>query len=237
MKFGIVVFPGSNCDEDAFCAATGPLGQQAVYLWHDSADLQGCDCIILPGGFSYGDYLRTGAIAAQAVIMDSVRRFAKSGGLVLGICNGFQILCESGLLPGALVRNSTLRFRCHSVSLKVERNDTPYTTGFQAGQVISIPINHGEGNYLDHPDAIARLERSRQVVFRYCDLSGKVTPDANPNGSANNIAGICNQEGNILGMMPHPERVVEALIGGSDGLPLFQSIVSSAALLGKAGAA
>lgn len=227
MRFGIVVFPGSNCDIDAFHVAGHVLGVQADYVWHDQDDLQGYDCIILPGGFSYGDYLRAGAIARFSPVMQAVARFARAGGLVVGICNGFQILCEAGLLPGALRRNEDLRFHCHYVHLRVENPHTPFTGSYALGEVIAVPIAHGEGNYYIDQDGLRELERGGQVVFRYCDPSGLVTRESNPNGSVANIAGVCNREGNVLGMMPHPERCAEGVLGGEDGRRLFESILES----------
>ncbi|MBI1956317.1 MAG: phosphoribosylformylglycinamidine synthase subunit PurQ [Acidobacteria bacterium] len=226
MKFGVVVFPGSNCDHDAFCAA-GNLGQEAVFLWHESQDLEECDVVILPGGFSYGDYLRTGAIARFAPIMPAVKEFAARGGLVLGICNGFQILLETGLLPGAMLRNRSLKFICRPVHIRVENAKTPFTNAGHAGQVLKVPIAHAEGNYYADPETLSRLEQAGQVVFRYCDPGGAITEVANPNGSLHNIAGITNREGNILGMMPHPERASDPLLGSNDGRLLFASLVNA----------
>lgn len=230
MKAGIVRFPGSNCDEDAFHAIADHLGQEAVYLWHKDHDLQGVDLVILPGGFSYGDYLRAGAIARFSPIMQEVVAHAKRGGLVLGICNGFQIACEAGLLPGALLRNASLRFVSAPVSLRVESIATRFTSQYHVGQVIRIPVAHGDGRYTADADTLARLEADGQVVFRYVDDHGEATDAANPNGSQRNIAGIVNAEGNVLGMMPHPERAMESALGSTDGLPLFQSLLD--ALLG-----
>ncbi|MDK2817405.1 MAG: phosphoribosylformylglycinamidine synthase subunit PurQ / glutaminase [Moorella sp. (in: firmicutes)] len=225
MKFGVIVFPGSNCDQDVYHALGSVLGQPVDYLWHGDTEIAGYDCLVLPGGFSYGDYLRAGAIARFAPIMPAVIDFARSGGLVLGICNGFQILLEAGLLPGAMRRNDCLQFRCQWTYLRVENNATPFTNRFQEGQVIRIPIAHGEGNYYADAATLAELEANRQIIFRYCNQDGEVTPAANPNGSVGNIAGIVNREGNILGMMPHPERCAESLLGGTDGRELFASIV------------
>ncbi|MBL0939892.1 MAG: phosphoribosylformylglycinamidine synthase subunit PurQ [Gemmatimonadaceae bacterium] len=227
MKAGIVRFPGSNCDEDAFQAISGILGQEAVYLWHKDHDLQDVDLVILPGGFSYGDYLRAGAIARFSPIMQEVVAHARRGGLVLGICNGFQIACEAGLLPGALLRNHTLRFVSAPVTLRVETIATRYTSQYHVGQLINIPVAHGDGRYTADADTLARLEGEGQVVFRYVNASGDVTDAANPNGSLRNIAGIVNAEGNVLGMMPHPERAMEPLLESTDGLPLFQSILDT----------
>jgi phosphoribosylformylglycinamidine synthase subunit PurQ / glutaminase len=226
MKFGVVTFPGSNCDYDSYAAVRFALKEKVEFLWHKSEDLQGCDVIILPGGFSYGDYLRSGAIARFSPIMKQVAKFAKSGGILIGICNGFQVLTESGLLPGALMRNSHLRFSCKSVYLRTERTDTPFTNACQPGQVLKMPIAHGEGNYYNFDGDIKTLEDSGRVVFRYVDPKGNLTPEANPNGSLNNIAGIINAEGNILGMMPHPERAVEDILGSHDGLRIFESMLS-----------
>jgi phosphoribosylformylglycinamidine synthase I len=227
VKAGIVRFPGSNCDEDAFHAITDVLRQEAVYLWHKDHDLQGVDLVILPGGFSYGDYLRAGAIARFSPIMREVVAHAKRGGLVLGICNGFQIACEAGLLPGALLRNDSLRFVSAPVTLRVESIATRFSAQYHVGQLISVPVAHGDGRYTADGDTLARLEGDGQVVFRYVTAAGDPSPAANPNGSLRNIAGIVNAAGNVLGMMPHPERALEAPLGSTDGLPLFQSILES----------
>ena len=227
MRFGIVVFPGSNCDEDAFHAAKDVFGQDAEYLWHKDTDLKGADVVILPGGFAHGDYLRTGAMARFSPIMAAVRAFAERGGPVLGICNGFQILLEAGLLPGAMLRNRGLKYRCEHVYLRVEQTDTPFTAAAAVGQVLRIPIGHGEGNYFAPPDVIARLETNRQVVFRYTNAAGQVTDAANPNGSAAAIAGLCNDARNVVGLMPHPERACESALGSADGLRVFESVVES----------
>ncbi len=229
MKFSIVVFPGSNCDHDAYHVARHVLGQDAEFVWHKDTDLKGADVVVLPGGFSHGDYLRTGAIARFSPVMGAVRAFAEGGGPVLGICNGFQILCEAGLLPGAMLRNRDLKFHCEHVSIRVEQTDTPFTRLAAAGQVLRIPIAHGEGNYYAEPDAIAALEASRRVVFRYCDPAGQVTDAANPNGALNGIAGICNERRNVVGLMPHPERACEPALGSADGLILFESVVGALA--------
>lgn len=225
MKWGVVVFPGSNCDRDTLWVLKDVLGQDADFIWHQQKDIAGYDCIVLPGGFSYGDYLRTGAIARFSPVMASVEKFARSGGLVLGICNGFQILLEAGLLPGAMLRNDSLQFRCHYVNLRVENNETPFTSACKKGEVLRIPIAHNEGNYYADNDTIQRIEKNGQVVFRYCDESGNVVPSANPNGSINNIAGICNEERNVLGMMPHPERCSESILGSTDGARIFRSVL------------
>ena len=229
MKFGVVVFPGSNCDHDAFYAVENALGQQAAFLWHQSADLESSDVVILPGGFAYGDYLRTGAIARFAPIMASVRDFAARGGLVLGICNGFQILLESGLLKGAMLRNRNLKFNCRNVHLRVENVDTPFTNALRPGQVLEIPIAHAEGNYYADPATIDQLMERRQIIFRYCRPDGSLADDANPNGSLHFIAAISNRAGNVMGMMPHPERASDALLGSTDGRYVFQSLVNAVA--------
>ncbi|MBC8088298.1 MAG: phosphoribosylformylglycinamidine synthase subunit PurQ [Phycisphaerae bacterium] len=227
MKFAIVRFPGSNCDEDALLAVTEGIGQDAVYCWHKDHDLQGADVVILPGGFSYGDYLRAGAIARFSPIMREVVAHANRGGAVLGICNGFQIACEAGLLPGALLRNSSLRFVSAPVHIRVESIATQYTSGYHIGQTLQVPIAHGDGRYTADADTLARLEGEGQVVFRYVTPDGRVTDAANPNGSERNIAGIVNARGNVLGMMPHPERALDARLGSVDGLPMFKSILES----------
>jgi phosphoribosylformylglycinamidine synthase len=225
MKFGIVVFPGSNCDHDAYHAAKDVLGQNAEYLWHKDADLRGSDVVVLPGGFAHGDYLRVGAMARFAPIMRAVQAFAASGGPVLGICNGFQVLLEAGLLPGAMLRNRGLKFQCEPVHIRVEQTDTPFTGACRRGQVLEMPIAHGEGNYFAGPEVIATLEAKRQVIFRYTTRLGEVGDDANPNGSASAIAGICNESRNIVGLMPHPERACEPILGGVDGRLIFESVI------------
>jgi len=234
MKFGVVVFPGSNCDHDAYHVISKVIGQPVDFIWHRDSNLDGFDCIVLPGGFSYGDYLRTGAIASMSPIMRSVVGFANHGGIVIGICNGFQILCESGLLPGALLRNASLAFACRHVNLRVERTDTVYTRDYELGQVLSIPIAHGDGNYFCDDETLARLEGEGQVLFRYVDSKGDPTPESNPNGSRNNIAGIVNDRGNVLGMMPHPERASEEALGSADGRGVFTSLAAALAELAKA---
>jgi len=226
MKIGVVTFPGSNCDYDCYRAVKDVLGAEAVYLWHRDHDLRGVDAVFLPGGFSYGDYLRAGAIAAHSPIMREVKQFAAAGGPVAGICNGFQILCEAGLLPGALVRNRSLKFRSRPVHLRVERADTAFTSEYARGQVLEVHIAHGEGCYFAGAEELDALEENRQVVFRYCTPEGVVAPEANPNGSARNVAGIINAEANVLGMMPHPERAVDPLLGSTDGLGLFRSVAA-----------
>ena len=227
MKFAVVVFPGSNCDEDAYYAATDVLGQHADYIWHKDTDLKGADVVILPGGFAHGDYLRTGAMARFSPIMREVERFAARGGPVLGICNGFQVLLEAGLLPGAMLRNDRLKFRCEQVYIRVEQTDTPFTIACRRGQILRIPIAHGEGNYFAEPDVIARLEANRQIVFRYTDAAGEVRETANPNGSAAAVAGLCNEARNVVGLMPHPERACESVLGSADGLVIFESVVAA----------
>jgi len=224
-RFGIVVFPGSNCDHDAYHVCKKILGQDAVFLWHKTPDLRGVDVVILPGGFSYGDYLRCGAIARFSPVMKEVERFAADGGLVLGICNGFQVLVEAGLLPGVLLRNTSLRFACRYVNIRVENAFTPFTSQCRKGEVLAIPIAHGDGNFFADEATIRRLEENGQVVFRYCTADGGITEESNPNGSLNNIAGIMNEQGNVLGMMPHPERASDALLGHTDGLKVFASIL------------
>jgi phosphoribosylformylglycinamidine synthase I len=226
LKAGIIVFPGSNCDHDAYRAFKLVDGMNVTYLWHGSQDLEGCDIIVLPGGFSYGDYLRAGAIARFSPIMKKVIEFAQGGGIVLGICNGFQILTESGLLPGALLRNINLRFVCREVVLRVETDRTRLTAGLAPGTLLRMPVAHGDGGYYADPAVISRLETKGQILFRYADRSGVVTAGANPNGSINGIAGIVNNEGNVFGMMPHPERACELILGSSDGLALIESLCS-----------
>jgi phosphoribosylformylglycinamidine synthase len=232
MKFGVVVFPGSNCDHDAFYAIRNILKKPVEFIWHQSEDLANCDAIILPGGFSYGDYLRTGAIARFSPVMKSVGKFAKSGGTVLGVCNGFQILLEAGLLPGAMMRNSGLRFICRHVHIRVEQTDTPFTIAATQGQVLKVPIAHSDGNYTCDDSTLAELEKNRQVVFRYTSADGSDDAAGNPNGSTANIAGICNRERNVAGLMPHPERAVESALDSADGLVIFRSMVE--ALVGAA---
>ena len=229
MKIGVVVFPGSNCDHDALHAVSEVIHTPAEFIWHQSQDLAGFDAVLLPGGFSYGDYLRTGAIARFSPVMNAIARFAQSGGLVLGICKGFQILCEAGLLPGALMRNKGLRFVCRHVHIRVETTATPFTSAARAGQVLRLPIAHAEGNYVCDAATLAELKQNNQIVFRYCTPDGRLDPEANPNGSLDAIAGICNRERNVMGMMPHPERAVEAALGSTDGLVVFRSLVQSLA--------
>jgi len=223
LKFGVVIFPGSNCDMDCVHVLRDVLGRETLELWHKERDLQDCECIVLPGGFSYGDYLRTGAIARFSPIMEAVIAHAQKGKPVIGICNGFQILCEAGLLPGALIRNRSLRFICKQVHIKVETKNTPFTN-FKK-KVLAIPIAHGEGNYFINADGLKALKDQDQIVFRYCDAGGKVTPESNPNGALDNIAGIVNKERNVFGMMPHPERASEEVLSGTDGKMIWESIV------------
>jgi phosphoribosylformylglycinamidine synthase len=227
MKFGVVVFPGSNCDHDAYHALGEVLHQPVEFLWHQSEKVNGFDAILLPGGFSFGDYLRTGAIARFSPVMRAVEKFARGGGLVLGICNGFQILCEAGLLPGVLQRNAGMRFVCRQVHIRVESTETPFTAAAKAGQVLQIPIAHGDGNYFCDQATLTDLERNHQIVFRYTTPSGREDAAANPNGSLANIAGVCNRERNVIGLMPHPERAVEAALGSADGLVIFRSLIES----------
>jgi len=227
VKFAVIVFPGSNSDRDAWHAAGQVLGQQAALVWHKDTDLAGADAVVLPGGFAHGDYLRTGAIARFSPIMTAVRRFAEQGGPVLGICNGFQILLEANLLPGAMVRNRGVKFVSQHVSVRVEQTDTPFTAACRQGQVLRLPVAHGEGNYFADPEVLRQLEAERQVIFRYATEAGAVTNEANPNGSVNNIAGICNAARNVVGLMPHPERACEACIGSADGRVVLESVVKA----------
>jgi len=225
MNIGVVVFPGSNCDHDCQYIFQDVLGQDVTMVWHKETSLDGLDAVILPGGFSYGDYLRTGAIARFSPVMQAVKTFASAGGVVLGICNGFQILLEAGLLPGAMLRNRSLHFICRETYVKVENAATPFTNRCKPGQVLNIPIAHADGNYYTDPVTLAGLQANAQVVFRYCTQDGQITPEANPNGSLDNIAGIRNAEGNVLGMMPHPERCAEAVLGNEDGRRILASMV------------
>lgn len=228
MTVAVVVFPGSNCDHDAYHAAKHVFGQPTRFVWHKEHTLGAADVVILPGGFSHGDYLRTGAIARFSPIMADVQRFAAAGGPVIGICNGFQILLECGLLPGAMLRNRDVQFHCEHVGVRVEQVDTPFTRAARVGQVLRIPIAHGEGNYYAPPEVIERLEGDGRIVFRYATASGEVTDEANPNGSIHNIAGICNEQRNVVGLMPHPERAVETVTGSADGRVIFESVLSGA---------
>ncbi|MDI6699127.1 MAG: phosphoribosylformylglycinamidine synthase subunit PurQ [Candidatus Saccharicenans sp.] len=225
MKFGVVVFPGSNCDYDTFHVLQNVMGQETVFLWHKDHDLQGVDCVVLPGGFSYGDYLRSGAIARFSPIMREIKKFADSGGLILGICNGFQILLEAGLLPGAMLRNKNLKFLCQQVNIRIENNRTAFSGAGKKGQVLRIPIAHFDGNYYAPPELLSELEKNNQIVFRYCDRKGQLTEEANVNGSVNSIAGLINRQGNVLGMMPHPERASENILGSEDGKVIFRSLI------------
>jgi len=230
MKFGVLVFPGSNCDHDTHHVVDAIAHQPVTYLWHASEDLQGCDAILVPGGFAYGDYLRTGAIARFSPVMQSVAKFARSGGLVMGICNGFQILCEAGLLPGALMRNAGQNYICKQVHLRTETADSPFTHGLERGRVLRMPIGHMEGNYFCDADTLAGLKDQDRIAFRYCTPEGTVTASANPNGSLENIAGVLSEGRNVLGMMPHPDRSSESLLGSADGLLLFRSMLASFAV-------
>jgi phosphoribosylformylglycinamidine synthase I len=230
MKFGVIVFPGSNCDHDSYHAVAQIAKQPCSMIWHESENLEDSDAIIVPGGFAYGDYLRTGAIAAFAPAMKAVKKFAAQGGLVIGICNGFQILCEAGMLPGALMRNAGLKYICKQVHLRTETTDTPFTHTLNQGEVLMIPIGHMEGNYFCDAETLKQLQAQQRIVFRYSTPEGEVTIAANPNGSLDNIAGICNDGRNVLGMMPHPDRSSEGLLGSADGLKLFQAMVASSAL-------
>ncbi len=227
VRFGVIVFPGSNCDHDAHYVAGSILGQEALFIWHKESSIGDLDVVIVPGGFSYGDYLRCGAIARFSPVMKDVVRFATNGGLVLGICNGFQILTEAGLLPGVLLRNASLKFVCKDVHLKVERADLPWTNRCSSGQILRVPIAHGDGNYFAEEETIRRVEGNGQVVFRYAEPDGRLTDAANPNGSINNIAGIVNDRGNVLGLMPHPERASDPTLGATDGRFVFDSIVTA----------
>lgn len=229
MKFGVLVFPGSNCDHDTYSVIADIAQQPVTFLWHDSDDLQGVDAVLVPGGFAYGDYLRTGAIARFSPVMQAVQKFAASGGLVLGICNGFQILAESGLLPGALMRNAGLKYICKQVHLRVETTNSPFTNQLTRGEVLEIPIGHMEGNYFCTPEDLGRLEAEDRIAFRYATRTGEITKDANPNGSLSNIAGILNEGRNVLGMMPHPDRSSEKLLGSSDGWRIFASMIEALA--------
>jgi phosphoribosylformylglycinamidine synthase subunit PurQ / glutaminase len=224
MKFGVVVFPGSNCDHDAYHVVSKHVGQPVDFVWHKETDLSGYDALLIPGGFSYGDYLRAGALARFSPVMEAVRNFAAEGKFVFGICNGFQILCEAGLLPGALIRNENLHFVCRHVRVRVENSGTPYTSELDTGEILSLPIAHAEGNYVCDEQTLDELEANGQIVFRYCDEDGEITKAANPNGAGSNIAGISNVDRNVLGMMPHPERACEELLGSNDGLGIFRSL-------------
>ena len=226
MKFGVVVFPGSNCDADAFHVCAEVLGRPTVWLWHKDHDLQGVDCVIFPGGFSYGDYLRSGAIARFSPLMREVGEFAEKGGIVLGICNGFQVLLELGLLPGAMLRNKHLKFLCRHVTIRVENEGTRFSNRAGKGRVLNIPIAHFDGNYYAPPETLTEIERNGQVVFRYCEADGRLTDGSNVNGSLNAIAGLMNKRGNVMGMMPHPERASEAVLGSTDGRLVFESILA-----------
>ncbi|MCA1624967.1 MAG: phosphoribosylformylglycinamidine synthase subunit PurQ [Acidobacteria bacterium] len=229
MKFGVIVFPGSNCDHDAYHVVSKHVGQPVDFVWHKETDLSGYDAVIIPGGFSYGDYLRAGALAQFSPVMKAVKDFAEKGKFVFGVCNGFQILCEADLLPGALMRNRNLHFVCQHVNIRVENGNTPYTSELVKNEVLTIPVAHAEGNYVCNDETFAQLESNNQIVFRYCDTNGEATDEANPNGSRSNIAGICNRRGNVLGMMPHPERACEELLGSNDGRDIFCSLTNAIA--------
>ncbi|MEW6125579.1 MAG: phosphoribosylformylglycinamidine synthase subunit PurQ [Acidobacteriota bacterium] len=234
MKFGVVVFPGSNCDHDTYHVISKVIGQPVNFIWHKENSIGEYDAIILPGGFSYGDYLRTGAIARFSPVMGAVKAFAAQGGIVMGICNGFQILCEAGLLPGALMRNANLKFICEHINMRVETTDTPYTALCQKGQVLSVPIAHGDGNYFCDAATLEELRRENRIIFRYSDANGNLTAESNVNGSLESIAGICNRERNVLGLMPHPERASEEILGSNDGRIIFRSLAYTLAELAKA---
>jgi len=227
MKFGVVIFPGSNCEQDCYYAIGSVLGKPVDYIWHQETSLKGFDAVVLPGGFAYGDYLRTGALAKFSPVMKAIADFAKKGGPVIGICNGFQILCEAGLLPGALLRNIGLKYLCRFEYLRTETTDTPFTNLMTKGQLLRIPIGHGEGNFFADADTLKRIEDNDRVVFRYADANGGITPEANPNGSLNNIAGIVNESRTVLGMMPHPDRSYEKILGSADGKLIFESMVNA----------
>jgi phosphoribosylformylglycinamidine synthase subunit PurQ / glutaminase len=229
MKFGVIIFPGSNCDHDAYHVLSKHVGQPVDFVWHRETDLSAYDALVIPGGFSYGDYLRAGALASLSPVMGSVKEFAARGGFVLGICNGFQILCESGLLPGALIRNRELHFICRHVHVRVETTETPFTHQFRAGQVLHLPVAHAEGNYVCDDETYDELVREDRVVFRYSDAAGELKGEANLNGSRDSIAGVCNRGRNVLGLMPHPERACEELLGSSDGLGVFSSLAATLA--------
>jgi phosphoribosylformylglycinamidine synthase len=230
MRFSVTVFPGSNCDHDCEYVLRDVMHQPVEMIWHKDTDLKNPDCVVIPGGFSYGDYLRTGAIARFSPVMKSVADFAAKGGLVIGICNGFQILCEAGLLPGALIRNKSLSFICKSVYVKVEDNKNNFTHACKVGQVLKIPIAHGEGNYYIDPEGLQKLKNNDQIILRYCSETGVVSPEFNPNGSLENIAGVCNEKRNVFGLMPHPERFSEAALGSADGVFVWQSILNTLAV-------
>ncbi len=227
MKFGVVIFPGSNCDYDTYFVLKDVCSQETIFLWHKEHNLRGVDCVVFPGGFSYGDYLRSGAIAKFSPLIEEVKEFAERGGLVLGICNGFQVLCELELLPGAMLRNKNLKFLCQHVHLRTENTQTPFTNRAQKGDVLKIPIAHFDGNYFTDPETLKTLKENQQIVFRYCEPDGQLTERANVNGSMDCIAGLMNTSGNVLGMMPHPERASEAILGSEDGRVIFESIIHS----------
>lgn len=230
MKFGVIIFPGSNCDHDCYHALKHVLEQEVEFIWHKQREVDDCDVLVLPGGFSYGDYLRAGAIARFSPVMEAVIDFANQGGIVIGICNGFQILCEAGLLPGVMMQNRSLRFVCRFAHLRVENADTLFTNQCRAGEILRMPVAHADGLYYADEDTLRELNQNRQVLFRYCDPNGELTDDANPNGSLQNIAGICNRAGNVMGIMPHPDRSAEALLSSADGARVFNSIIQSGVL-------
>ncbi len=234
MKFAVIVFPGTNCDQETHHVITNVLGQPADLVWHEETDLSAYDCIVLPGGFAHGDYLRAGAIARFSPVMQAVERAARQDRLVWGICNGFQVLLEAGLLPGAMLRNAGISFRCQWVHVRVESDRSPFTSGIAPGTVLRLPIAHGAGNYFAPPDVLDRLVERGQVVLRYCEPDGRITPESNPNGSAMNIAGICNEGGNVFGLMPHPERASEPILGGTDGRRLFEAVLGAVQYAGSA---
>lgn len=223
---GVITFPGSNCDHDAYHAMKHLMGADTRFIWHKETSLEGVDLLLIPGGFSYGDYLRTGAIARFSPVMQEVMKFAEEGRPVLGICNGFQILLEAGLLPGAMLHNEKLRFVCKNVFIRVENSNSPYTAGLEEGDILEVPVSHGEGNYFIDEEGLKSLQDNRQILFRYCDRNGELTPEANVNGSVDHIAGISNRQGNVMGMMPHPERAMESLLGSQDGVRFFDSVLS-----------
>jgi phosphoribosylformylglycinamidine synthase len=227
MNFGVLQFPASNCDQDALHVLKNVMGHSARYIWHKEASLGDVDAIVIPGGFSYGDYLRTGAIARFSPVMAAVQTFAANGGLVLGICNGFQILCEAGMLPGALIRNRSLQFRCEHVFIRTETTDSPFTNQIPAGKLLRVPIAHGEGCYFADEQTLAKLKANNQILWRYVNAQGQTTESSNPNGSLDNIAGICNESRNVVGLMPHPERASEAILGCADGRLIFESLINA----------
>lgn len=233
MKFGVIVFPGSNCDHDAYHVISKHVGQPVDFIWHRDTDLSSYDAVVIPGGFSYGDYLRAGALARFSPVMQSVAQFSARGRFVFGICNGFQILCEAGMLPGALIRNKDLHFVCEHINVRVESTDTPFTNQLKPGQVLKIPIAHAEGNFVCDDPTLQELQNEDRIIFRYCDVNGRISSESNPNGSRDNIAGICNASRNVIGLMPHPERACEDLLGSSDGRGIFSSLAAKLAEKGN----